>query len=199
MSVSLEDMEIPQLVQYARQLQSQAGFVSLLSSNPETREELQRLIKKVDPKVVIPEIDAADKLRKEQKPLLEKLEGLEKQLMIRDAKDQLAERRSAIRAKYKLSDEDVSEVEKLMTTEVDPIPTHDAAARVYLASRRSAVPTSSSYSPPTYSMPETDIWAKGIGNPVALNRIVLEEAGKVWSELKEGKVPGLGAARGAAM
>jgi hypothetical protein len=66
---------------------------------------------------------------------------------------------------------------------------------VYLASRVSATPTPASFQPPTYQMPEKDVWAKGIGSPANLNRIAMDEAYKAYGEIFSGKVPGLGGAK----
>jgi hypothetical protein len=104
--------------------------------------------------------------------------------------------------KYALSKEDMPHVEKLMVAAEDnpyPIPSYDAAARVYLASRRSATPTPANSAPPLYEMPAKDIWGPGIGNAARLDKIAIGRAWDIWGDLKAGKVPGLGAARGASM
>jgi hypothetical protein len=198
--VSLEDLTPDELLERARQTESSAQLIAALAGNPKTRESLQRLIKTIHPGVVIPEIDAKDKVVDDLiKPLTTQLETLQRSILERDARDAVRERRESIKVKYHLSDEEVTQVEALMTAKEDPIPTHDAAARVYLASRQSAPSTPVSMLAPVYSMPEKDIWAPGIGNPVMLNRIAMQEATNAWNDLRAGKVAGLGAARSALM
>lgn len=198
--MSLEDLTPDELLAHAQRQEGSAQLLAALAGNPKTREALQRLIKTIDPKIPIPEIDTRDAVVDGIiKPLTTKMESLEKQLMERDARDRLSGFRGAIKQKYRLSDEEVTAVEALMTDAENPIPTHDAAARVYLASRSSTAPTPALLTPATYEMPEKDIWAPGIGNPVMLNRIAIQEATKAWNELQSGKIPGLGAARGAPM
>jgi hypothetical protein len=111
-------------------------------------------------------------------------------------RDRVEREKSRVQGKYKLSDEDMKGVEALMVSETDPIPSYDAAARVYLASRTPATPTPSALSPPGYQMPEKEIWKAGIGNPAQLNKIAMEQAFGAWNEISSGKVAGLGAAKG---
>lgn len=195
MANTLEDMTVDQLLAHAKQLESQAGFVKALTSDPETREMIQRAIKKKFPQTSIPEIDAKDSVREEIKVEREERLKLERQIMERDARDNVKERRAAIKAKYKLSDADVEGVEKLMVEDKEVNWTHDAAARVYIASRQSATPTPATFAPPTYDMPEKDVWGKGLGNKAALDKIAINQAFDAWNEIASGKVPGLGAGR----
>ena len=165
------------------------------------RKGLQRLVKKVSPTTPIPEIDTVDRVTASVlKPLATKIETLERQILERDVKDRLERQVAGIKAKYGLTEDEITAgVVPLMTDKDNPIPTYDAAARVYLASRRSATPTPASYSPPVYSMPEKEIWAPGIGNNARLDQIGMKAAYEAWNDLRTGKVAGLGAARGAAM
>jgi hypothetical protein len=201
--MSLEDMTIDQVIEYARQQEGHAGstqLLQMLGSNPKTRERLQRLIKEVSPNTSIPEIDAVDRANDAIiKPLKDKIESLERAVMERDILQRLEKQRGECQAKYRLTDDDMRAVETLITDKENPLPNYDVAARLHLASRTSAVPTPASFVPPTYSMPEKDTWARGIGNPQELNRIAMNEAFTVWNDLAAGKVPGLGANRGAPM
>ena len=93
--------------------------------------------------------------------------------------------------KYKLSDDDMKSVEKLMVKSDDnpePIPYYDSAARLYLHSRQPSTPTPGSLAPPIYQMPDGKTWGKGIGNPAMLNKIAMDEAYRAFNEIHGGKV-----------
>jgi hypothetical protein len=194
--MSLEDLTTDQLLARARQTEGSQTLIETLSRDPRTREMLQRAMKTINPALVIPEIDATDKVRAEIAERDKRIAALETQQLERDAAQRVRDRREAIKVKYRLTDADVAEVEKLMTDKDDPIPTHDAAARVYLASRTPSTPTHSSAGPidRTYQMPEKDVWGPGIGNPAKLNRIAMDEAFSAWNDIRAGKVSGLGPA-----
>lgn len=192
---NLEDLTTDQLLTRARELESQASLFTALTSNPDTREMIQRAIKKVNPKVVIPEIDAKDSVLAEIQESNKKIESLERMIMERDIRDRLEKTRANVKTQYKLTDADMQAVENLMIDKDNPIPTYDAAARVHLASKQSATPTPARFNPPTYDMPEKDIWGKGIGNKAMLDKIAVNQAFEAWNEVMQGKVPGLGTAR----
>ena len=190
---SLEDLTVDQLRARAAETESSHALLQSLTQNPKTREVIQRAIKSVNPNVVIPEIDAADSVRGEIKAEREERLKLERSIQERDIRDRLERQRAAIQVKYKLTADDMIEVEKIMTREVDPIPSYEGAAQVYKASRTSATPTPASFAPPTFDMPEKEIWGKGIGNRSNLNKIAMDEAFKAWGDIASGKVAGLGA------
>lgn len=188
--MSLEDLTVDQLLARARQLESSAGMLDKLARDPKTRPGLQRLIKQANPDLVIPEIDAVDQVNEKIKASEDKIQSLETKILERDIKDRLERQRAQAKSKYKLSDEDIVEVEKLMTHE-DPeerIPGYDAASRVFTAQRQQSIPTSSNVSPPVFTMPDKDVWAKGFGNKAALDRIATEEAYAAWNDIRSGKV-----------
>src|ERR1700678_1414319 len=193
MPKSLEDLTTDELLAQAKSYQRSHNLVELLAANPETREATLRLLKKAKPDLQLPEIDAADRVRAEMAPERERLAALEQKMLERDARDNVLERRATIKTKYHLSDEDVKGVEALMIDKDNPIPTHDAAARVFLASRQSATTTPAAFmTPQRYDMPEKDVWGKGIGNKAALDRIAITEAANAMNEIFAGKGPGLG-------
>ena len=195
MAKSLEDYTVPELVEHARGLESQVGLLNSLTSNPETRETIQRAIKKINPKLSIPEIDNKDALMAPINELREDNAKLRREIQEKGIRERIERDRATTQSKYKLSDEDMKGVEALMVDAENPIPTYDAAARVFLASRASAVPTPASFQPPTYTMPEKDVWGPGIGNKAALGRVAMDEAYKAWNEIASGKVAGLGGAK----
>jgi hypothetical protein len=194
---SLEDLTVDQLREAAAQFQASHNVLTALTRDPATREVMQRAIKKMNPEVSIPELDARDQVRTELENTNKKLTTLENQIQERDIRDRITRQREAVKTKYQLDEAQLLEVEKLMVDNDNPIPTYDAAARVFLASRTSATPTPASYVPPTYQMPEKDTWGGGIGNPAKLNRIALEESYKAWGDIRGGKVPGLEPSRAA--
>jgi hypothetical protein len=203
--MNLEDLTVDQLLAQAKLMQGQAAAFNSLTSNPETRETVQRALKKINPKLSIPEIDAKDAVRDEIKTEREKREALERKIMENEARDNVRERRAAIIKKYSLTDADVEAIEKLMVEDKEVNWTHDAAARVYLAQRQSATPTPASFSPPTYTLSEgkDDPFAKammgnapgGGGAKSRLDRAGMNAAFDALNDIFGGKVPGLGSAK----
>lgn len=192
---SLEDLTTDQLLARARELEGAETTLRALTSNPKTRETIQRALKTINPNLVIPEIDAKDSVRAEIDTERQERIKLQNQIQERDIRERIEKQKAHVKGQYRLTDEDMTGVEALMIDKENPIPTYDAAARVYLASRQSATPTPSSFAPPTFSMPEKDVWGKGIGNKAALDKIAMGEAFNAWNEISSGKVPGLGGAR----
>ena len=190
--MSLEDLgnlTTDQLLARAREMEGSANLLNTLAQNPATRGDLQRLMKKANPSLVIPEIDAADAVRGEIRERDERINKLEQQMLEDKVRTRLEKQRADARSKYNLSDADMSEVEKLMTHE-DPeqrIPGYDAAARVFAASKQNTVPTHAAIAPPVYTMPENDVWGKGIGNKAALDKIALSEAYAAWNDAVGGR------------
>lgn len=187
--MSLEDLTTDQLLARARELEGSANLLTTLAQNPATRGDLQRLMKKANPSLVIPEIDAADAVRGEIRERDERINRLEQQMLEDKVRTRLEKQRSDARAKYNLSDADMVEVEKLMTHEdtEQRIPGYDAAARVYASSKQNTVPTPASLNPPTFTMPENDVWGKGIGNKAALDKIAMNEAFSAWNDAVGGR------------
>ena len=191
---SLEDLTADELIAHARTLEGSHRLLQTLMADPATREAVQRKIKKDNPSLAIPEIDAADAVRAELAEERKRREKLEKDILEDRVRRRLEEERAAVKSKYKLSDADLAEVEKLMTDKDNPIPTYDAAARVHVASKQTAAPTPSLIDPPTFQMPEKDVWGKGVGNKAMLDKIALNEAYAAYNEIRAGKVAGLGPA-----
>jgi hypothetical protein len=192
---NLEDLTVDQLLAHAKSTEGDASLLRQLAKNPETREIMQAAIKKMAPSTSIPEYDAKQQVRAEISAEREERLKLERKIMERDARDNVRDRRQAIKDKYRLSDTDVTAVEQMMVDDKEVNWTHDAAARVYLASRQSPTPTPSTFAPPTYDMPEKDVWGKGLGNRAALDKIAMNQAFEAWNEISSGKVPGLGTGR----
>jgi hypothetical protein len=191
---SLEDLTTDQLLAHARQLQGSHDLLQTLMRDPTARETVQRHLKKVNPSVSIPEIDAKDAVLAELGEERKARQQLEKSIMEDRVRTRLEKQRADAKSKYKLNDADMIEVEKLMTDAENPIPTYDAAARVHAASKQTAVPTPASLRPPTFEMPEKDVWAGGIGSRANLDRIAMNEAYAALNDIRQGKVAGLGPA-----
>lgn len=191
---SLEDLTTDQLLAHARMMQGSHDLMQTLLSDPATRPQIQRMLKTKNPSLSIPEIDTADAVRAEIEKEREARKNLEQKLLERDVRERLEKQRAAAKAKYSLTEEDMAAVEALMTDAENPIPTYDAAARVHKASKTTATPTTSHFSPPTFEMPENDVWGKGVGNKGMLDKIALNEAAAALNEIRSGKVAGLGPA-----
>lgn len=192
---SLEDMTVDEIRALAARTLPAYRTLQQLTTNPETRETVQRAVKKLNPNLPIPEIDAADSIRALLKTEREERLAFQQGIIEKEMRGSLEAARASAISRYNLSEADVLKVQELMLDKDNPIPTYDAAARVFLASRESARPTPASFVPPVFTMPEKDVWGKGIGNKAALDRIALNEAYSAWSEISAGKVPGLGGAR----
>jgi hypothetical protein len=189
--MSLEDLTVDQLLAAAQQAMPSHQLLQQLANNPETREQTLRLVKKLNPALQIPEIDARDQVET-------KIEALKQQLLERDAKDRENQARASIEAErvrlkdqYRFTDADIGEVEKLMMDEHEPIPSYSAAAKVYNASRQAGVPSSSNAAPPVWELPGKDTWGAGIGNRAQLDKIAMTEAYRALNDIKSGKIAGV--------
>lgn len=192
--MSLEDLTTDQLLARARQLEGSHNLLTALLNDPASREATQRQLKKLNPALVIPEIDAKDAVLAELKTERDERIKLQNDILQDKVRTRLEKARADAKSKYSLTEADMVEVEKLMTDEHNPIPTYDAAARVHKASKQSAQPTAAALAAPTFEMPETSVWGKGIGNKAALDKIAMNEAYAALNDIRSGKVAGMGPA-----
>ena len=192
--MSLEDLTTDQLLAVARQTQGSHELLGALMRDPAARETVQRHLKKLNPALAIPEIDAKDAVLAELAEERKKRETLENNYREDKIRERIERQRAEVKTKYKLTDADMIEVEKLMLDKDNPIPTYDGAARVFNASKTTAAPTPSILNPPTYDMPEKDVWGRGIGNKAMLDKIAMNEAYAALNDIRSGKVAGLGPA-----
>jgi len=181
---SLEDLTTDQLLERARQLERTSDMLQGLLKDPELRQTTLRGLKKLNPSLPIPEIDAADTVRAELEAERQKRAELEDRVRRNEITQSIKEDEARIRQRFGLTDADVVEIKKLMTDEHQPIPYWDRAAEFYVAQRKVAEPTPTSIAPPTYEMPDKDIWGKGIGNNAQLNKIAMEEATRALNEIR---------------
>lgn len=171
---SLEDLTTDQLLEVAR-LQEK------LASNPETRADYMRLVKKTNPSLAIPEIDMADKMEQRLAKESEARQNLEQKLAQKEAEERVARKRDKVKTDFKLSDDQLTQVEKLMTDK--RIPDYETAAEFFQMSQRAAPPTPSTFMRPNVDMPDSAVWGRGLNNKAALDKIARDEAYKAWGEL----------------
>ena len=187
---SLEDLTTDQLLEVAKRTKRSDDLLGALLRDKETREITLRGLKKVDPSMQIPEIDAADAVRSDLEKLREENAKLEDRLRNKEITDTIRDEQRRVKEKFGLNDADLLEVQKIMTDKEQPIPYWDRAAQFYLAQQRVAEPSPSTIQPPIYEMPEKDVWGKGIGNKSLLDKIAIDEAYKALNEVMGGKVAG---------
>lgn len=118
-----------------------AGLAQSLATDPETRESFLRLVKKKNPKLAIPEIDAADRAREavaqQHSSLEKKVAELEERLQKNAAFNPLvAEREALVRAR---GEDEVKKIETLMLER--KIGSYATAAEYVDLEKRVATPT----------------------------------------------------------
>jgi hypothetical protein len=162
------------------------GIVSLteaLARNPETREAYLRLTKKVLPNAPIPEIDAKDQIVRALEAERIERKKLEDRIQERDLREKIDKDRSLVRAKYSLTDDDMTSVEQLMVDK--GIPNFETGAEYFTMSKKTAQPTASAvFGREKMKLPGSDIWGKGMFDRGALRDIALDEAYKAFDEIQ---------------
>ena len=115
-----------------------------LSDNPATRKEFLKMTKKVRPDVIIPEIDMQEQAEKAFADQSAKINNLEARLAEKEAVEETMRRREELRKKgLAQSDEDIAEIEKIMSDK--GIMKHESAAEYWQYMKQAAAPTSSSF------------------------------------------------------
>ena len=153
-----------------------------LSDNPDTRTSFLGLVKKADPGQSIPELDIANQITSAVSEERAKREVLEAKIMERDARENVMNRREAIKKSKGLSDEDVAEVEKIMVEK--GISNHDTAAEFMVAQRQSAKPTPFQAGYGSHQAPKVDTKPYG-GNMTQWSR---NEAAETISDIRSGRI-----------
>jgi len=131
--------------QYSEQELANLGQIyGKMMETPAVRSKLLGLIKEVDPNRPIPEIDAQraidEKLATELKARDDKMEKLEKEILMERLQRQIEERRASLKGPpYNFSGADITEVEKIVT---DHGVSYEFAAD-HLKSKRMAIRPSS--------------------------------------------------------
>jgi len=163
----------------AQEIADLAALADQLASNPATRKEMLRLTKKISPNTPIPEIDVEHQISSFAKPYVEKINGLESQLSEMRLKDSILSKQSELKKKG-FSDEEISEVQKLMVEK--QIPNYETAADFFRMQKQTATPTPSTMTP--ISLPANAMSAGKLG----LNRWAQGEAFSAINDLRQGKV-----------
>ena len=153
-----------------------------LSENPETRKDFLRQVRKVKPEMPIPELEIEDYTRHAVEKANDRVAQLEARLREKDAMDELNKRRSKLKSKGLIdNDEDIEEVEKVMLEK--GITNHEAAAEYWRWMQQSAAPTPTGYNPSAINKFDLSKYWK---NPVAGAR---DEAAKALNELRKNPRP----------
>jgi len=160
-----------------------AALSKRLSEDPATRKDFLRLTKRVHPDLPVPEIEMEEAVNQRASAAEERVAQLEAKLRQREIRDELVKRRNTLKEKgYVQSDEEILEIEKLMTEK--GIANHETAADYWQKSREAAVPTSN-HGFPQPVMSRFDI--KGyMKNPVGAAR---ENAAAALAELRKNPKP----------
>lgn len=168
MSVSLEGMSPEAIADLAVLAKS-------LSDNPKTRKQFLGLMKSADPTMNIPEIDIPNQVGTALNEGLKRLQAMENKLSENELRADITKRRNSIVKSGLVTEEEVSEVEKLMLEK--GISSHETAAQFFASQKQSAAPTPGSFGQPL--MPKPDLKAMG-GN---INQWARSEATSAMAEL----------------
>lgn len=187
--MSLEDLTVDQLLAGYQQALPSHQLLQQLANHPETRTETLKLVKKIAPNLVIPELDAKADVEGQIEALKQQILERDNKQRERDAIDEIQSHRRAIKQQYGYADTDITEIEKLMVEE--GITKHATAAKLYAASKQAAIPNSAEIAPPVFDMPNKDVWGGGINNPNKLNKIATEEAYRALHDIKAGRIAGV--------
>ncbi len=112
----------------AANLLAAGKLVSVLTSRPDTRRELQLLVKKINPNAPIPELDAARPVEDKLDALTKSVEELKGGLVQKEQNNALESARNQLRSKFNYTDDGIKELEKFMleTNTADHMVAHDA-------------------------------------------------------------------------
>lgn len=154
-----------------------------LADNPETRKDFLRLTKKVNPEMVIPELQLEEYTEKKVSAAEEKVMALENKLREKEIREQLEAKRRALKERgIAQSDQDVQEIEKIMLEQ--GITSHDTAAQHWEWMKQAAAPTPTGYNPNTINKFDLSKYWK---NPQGAAR---DEAASALHELRnQGRKP----------
>ncbi len=158
-----------------------AALSKRLSEDPKTRKSFLRLAKEVNPDLPVPELEMEEVVNQRVSASEQRVADLEKQLRAREVRDELNRRRNKLKESgYVQSDDDILEIEKLMTEK--GIANHETAADYWRHMKQSAVPTPG-YPTPVMSRMDVKGYMK---NPVAAAR---ENAAAALAELRKNPKP----------
>jgi len=165
----------------AEAIEELAALSKRLSEDPKTRKSFLRLAKEVNPDLPVPELEMEDVVNQRVSASEQRVADLEKQLRAREVRDELNRRRNKLKESgYVQSDDDILEIERLMTDK--GIANHETAADYWRHMKQSAVPTPG-YPQPVMSRMDVKGYMK---NPVAAAR---ENAAAALAELRKNPKP----------
>lgn len=174
------------------ELRTLAATAQSLFSSPETRQDAQRLMKKINPKLIVPELDQHDAVAKIREEFHAELDKRDKELAAERAGRSRDDRLRALRDNGLLDPDDVkieaesklSKIEKYMID--NGINNYDAAARLYALERQNATPTPAMTGMPTSpQLPQIDLKKDGANNITEWAR---QETHRAIADLRSGKV-----------
>ncbi len=152
-----------------------------LSSNSKTRDQFLNLTKTANPELSIPEVDIPFKMQGMIEAEQKKREELENKIRENEIRQQIKDRRADIIKTKGLSEDQVLEVEKMMTEK--GIVNHETAADFYLSQQKSAAPTPSAFTG-SQQVPKVDLKSFG-GN---INQWARNEANATIGDIRSGRI-----------
>jgi hypothetical protein len=132
--------------------EGKAQLFDELMQDPAVRRQTLRALKPKHPNVVVPELEAEDIVTAATKPLQETIDKLQADLQKKDFERGVAEQKRDIKTKYKLSDEQLTDVEKIMTEK--KIGDYGTAVEHMRLSKTAGAPTPSYRESRTMSPPD---------------------------------------------
>jgi len=135
---SLENMSFEQRDELARLMQQ-------LADTPETRKDVLRLTKKLNPNMNIAELDIEDNTNSAIAQMRAENEALKAKFAQKEAVENLENVRRNVVKKGLVSEEELPQVEKLMLDK--RIADHETAAEYHNWMKQAAVPTPTGYNP----------------------------------------------------
>lgn len=163
-------------------IQELAALSKRLSEDPSTRREFLQLTKKAYPDLSVPEIEMEEATNKRVSAAEQRVLDLEQKLRQKEIKEELSKRRESLRKAGKVqSDEEIQEIEKLMTEK--GIANHETAADYWQWMKQTAEPTPTGYPQPVMSRLDVKGYMK---NPVGAAR---ENAAAALAELRKNPRP----------
>ena len=159
-----------------------AALSKRLSEDPATRKDFLRLTKKVHPDLPVPEIEMEEATNARVSAAEKRVMELEAKLRQKEVKEELAKRRNSLKeAGVAQSEEDIKEIEKIMTEK--GIANHETAADYWKWMKESSTPVSSGFPQPVMSRMDIQGYMK---NPVGAAR---ENAAAALAELRKNPRP----------
>jgi hypothetical protein len=157
-------------------------LLNTLLENPKTRNMTQRLVKEVNPKAYIPELDAAAPVLAELKRSNDRIDALTAQLQKRDTMDDIEKNRSTLRSRG-YNDEGIKKIEELMTGR--GIADYDAAEALFDKQNPAPAPRQPGYSGSLFMDTGGDDFKKFASNTAAW---VEEETARTLDDFRNGRI-----------